>query len=220
MSANYSISTILHQFRKLNPNRKKTLIACSGGLDSMVLAHCCSLLKGECQFVLAYVSHGMRSQIEEDLDVVAVDHYTKHWQRVRTVPPTTPIKDEHSARKLRYQELESIAKQYECDYVATAHHADDQLETALINLCRGTCGPKLMPAIRSIASYSPITLIRPCLTVTKESLRLIADERKVPYHEDITNTDTRFTRNRIRQDVIPVLKELYPKCAEHAAQVS
>lgn len=104
-------------------------------------------------------------------------------------------------------------------YVATAHHADDQLETILMNLCRG-CG---LDGSAGIMSKGPVpysfgkgVLIRPMLGITKVEAEEICKQNNLPFAVDQTNFDTDKTRNKIRAEVLPVLKELYPQCSQHA----
>lgn len=214
--SNFAFTKVLHELKLLNPLRKKVLVAASGGLDSQVLAHI--VIKSKyCPYELAYVSHKVRSPEEELTDRAMIS--------ILTPEPVTTLEiqnngytDEHMLRKLRYKALANYAEKQGLEYVVTGHHADDQLETMLMSVCRGLSGFKPMPNNRSITTdHRNIKLIRPCLGVTKDSLKDIAIKRGLSWHEDSTNNNIAYVRNRLRKDVIPVLKELYPKCAEHVA---
>lgn len=216
MSTNYTISTIIHQFKLLNPSNFPTLIACSGGLDSMALAYCLNKMKDKPKKLsLAYVHHGIRSQEEENKDLSIIHSLSMNMYKLGF--GTKNLKSEHEARKHRYNLLNDLALDHGYAFVVTAHHADDQLETRIINMCRGKNGSKPMLSTRPIIKDSHVLLIRPCLTLTKEHLRRLVVDRQIPYNEDITNNDIKYTRNRIRKEIIPVLKQLYPRCAEHSS---
>lgn len=215
-----AFNQVLNKLKKLVPAKERLIIGTSGGIDSQVLAHIASKSKQNYDITCVYVSHGVRSNDEENLDIDVIKQLDLPFTRVDG-GNRGPL-DEHSARKLRYRCLSEIALQLGSKYVAVAHHADDQFETMLMSICRGISGFKPMAERRPISiesSYNHIQLIRPCMGVTKKDMLAIAKDRQLPWHDDITNESRQYTRNRIRKDVVPILKELYPRCAEHVAAI-
>lgn len=116
---------------------------------------------------------------------------------------------EEAARKARYAALERMAFESAATCVAVAHHADDQAETVLHHILRGTglAGLSGMPAVRPILDGSPIMLIRPMLGFTRIDIETYARASGLEHREDSTNRDTRLTRNRIRRELMPLLRE-------------
>jgi len=129
-------------------------------------------------------------------------------------PPST----EAEYRDRRHFDIFSEAIKKNIKYVLTGHHADDQLETILMKLCRGS-GLRGLSGISETLEYADnrkyhiITYVRPMLRITKQEAYDICNLNKIPYNEDQTNKDTHYTRNKIRHDVIPVLKSLFPNAA-------
>lgn len=103
--------------------------------------------------------------------------------------------------------------------VATAHHADDQLETILMKIGRG-CGLRGLSGIAPYYYESGMTLIRPMLCITKEDCIAICKDNNIEWSEDSTNGDTNLVRNRIRKEVLPVLKELFPEICQNATDAA
>ncbi|MEP5339561.1 MAG: tRNA lysidine(34) synthetase TilS [Algibacter sp.] len=189
----------------------KLLIAISGGLDSVVLAHLCHKLNLKISF--AHCNFNLRGnesdgdqdfvlQLAEDLDLeVFVESFDteKYAQESK-------LSIQMAARELRYNWFEDLANQLEFDYILTAHHADDNLETFLINLSRGTGleGLKGIPEINE-------NIVRPLLSFSREAIIAFAEENKISWREDSSNASTKYMRNKLRHDVIPVLKEMNPQ---------
>jgi tRNA(Ile)-lysidine synthase len=190
---------------------KRILLAVSGGIDSMVLLdlfqksaieiavlHCNFQLRGEEsdqdeQFLATYC----KSQ--------SIDFYAKKMD-------TQKYADQHqlsiqlAARQLRYEWFYEQLTSLNYDYIATAHHLDDSLETFLINLSRGTGLDGLLgiPAINN-------KVIRPLLPFSREQIVMYASEIGLKWREDASNKTTKYLRNKFRHDVIPKLKEIQPK---------
>ena len=210
-----SFSTILHTIRRLNPNNETTLVACSGGIDSVVLTYVMN--KARIPIVLGHVAHNIRSVEETTKDIKIVqDLGTILDLPVRVVH----LKDlvgrnlESRARTARYAAFKEMSA--DCAFVATAHHADDNLVTMIMQMARGS-----KPiGIRPKAEIFELNVIRPMLLVTKKSIQEIADRYKLDYNEDVTNTDERFVRNGLNQKVLPVIRQYYPGAAVTAAKRS
>jgi len=128
------------------------------------------------------------------------------------------LSTEEGGRVLRYAFLEQAAQVEGRDWIATAHNADDNAETVLLNLIRGT-------GVKGLGGIPPVQgrIVRPLLGMTRADILAYLEERHIPHREDSSNTDETYTRNRLRAQVMPVLRELNPRMAEHmsaaAAQI-
>ena len=187
-------------------NGKKILIACSGGVDSVVLSFL--LKKSGFKIGLAHCNFSLRGKESDGDETFVVD-----WADRLSIPVFTETFDtkefakdhklstQMAARELRYQWFAEILKDFEYDYIATGHHADDDLETLLINLSRGSGLQGLMgiPAINK-------TVIRPLLPFSRSEIVASAKENKLQWREDSSNASTDYLRNKLRHDVIPNYK--------------
>ena len=199
---------------KFVPNWKQEsfLLAVSGGVDSMVLLESFFELQKKIptlQFSVVHIHHHLRKESDEEEEMVRnfcgernITLEVFHWEQ--GIVQTVGI--EEKARKFRYQKLEESMKKNKARYVVVAHHADDQAETVLMKLTRGS-------TIEGIAGMKPIRpfsegyLIRPFLTVDKEELYEYASIHQTPYREDASNSSLEYTRNRFRKEIIPLLKQ-------------
>ncbi|HEX7368304.1 MAG TPA: tRNA lysidine(34) synthetase TilS [Candidatus Saccharimonadales bacterium] len=184
----------------------KYVVAVSGGVDSVVLL---DLLCGRARasgapswkLVVAHYDHGIREDSDEDKKLV------EQLARRHGVPfvfdrgHLGPGTSEAVARTARYAFLESVMRASGSDAVLTAHHRDDALETAVINLARGT-GRK---GLSSLANNG--TIVRPLLGVSKKEIIEYAKYHGLVWHEDSTNTSTDYLRNHIRHNVLPKWRE-------------
>jgi tRNA(Ile)-lysidine synthase len=207
--------------RALNPARSSPtyLVAYSGGLDSQVLLHLCSCLGVPVRAV--HVHHGLQSQadawvehcahtcsqLEIEFAVVYVD-----------VSSSNGDSPEDAARKVRYAALEGELKAGEC--MLTAHHADDQAETFLLQLMRGagTAGLAAMPETKDFAAGWHC---RPLLVYTRQDIHAYAEAEGLRWIEDPSNSNTDFDRNLLRQNILPLLQQRWPAVARsisHSAQ--
>lgn len=189
---------------------KNLLIACSGGMDSIVLMH----LMYELNFsiTLAHCNFQLRDK-ESDLDEKFVldqgkkfnlPVLTKHFEtKINAQKGNKSI--QMAARDLRYHWFEELIQNNDFDFLLTAHHADDSLETFLINLSRGTGldGLTGIPVINN-------KVIRPLLPLTRKQLENYAKQNKLIWREDKSNIETKYLRNKLRHNIIPLLKELNP----------
>ena len=191
-------------------NKSRLLIAISGGLDSVVLTHLCHQLK--LNLALAHCNFNLRGdesdgdeefvlQLAEDLDLEVFIESFETEDYAKTYKLSTQM----AARELRYNWFEELAEQLNFDFILTAHHADDNLETFLINLSRGTGLDGLMgiPEVNN-------KIVRPLLTFSREDIETYAKTNKLTWREDSSNASNKYVRNKLRHDVIPVLKEINP----------
>lgn len=199
---------------------KKILCAVSGGADSMCLLH---LLHSEgTEVTAAHFEHGIRGE-ESVRDMAFVESFCKEqgipFVCGRADVPAYAAENtmglEEAARKLRYEFLEQMRRELGLELIATAHNADDNAETLVFNLTRGsgTMGMRGIPPRRG-------DIIRPLITVTRAQIEAYLEENKVPHVEDSTNQSEDYTRNLIRRRVMPVLREINPRFAEAAGRTS
>lgn len=202
-----------------------TLCAVSGGIDSVVMLRAMYAIRGRSRLSLrvAHVDHGLRSDsnaVAEWVGDLAQGMDLQYMARRVSVPAMVRRGDasiEEAARKARYAALEEMAVENGAVCVAVAHHADDQAETVLHHILRGTglAGLSGMPAVRPIHDGSPILLVRPMLGFTREDVAAYAVAVGLKYCDDPTNEDIGLTRNRIRRNLLPLLREQFnPRVVE------
>lgn len=196
----------------------RLVVGVSGGPDSMALLDVMRRLKGEVNldFVAVHVNHGLRREAKADQKLVE-DYCRAH--NLPLIIKTVDVKSslgknggglEERARELRYQALKSVG-----GYVVTAHTLDDQVETVLFNFLRGA-GMRGMAGMRDFVRG----ILRPFLGVPKVDILAYVEKHKVPYRVDKTNLDKKFTRNRIRHELLPTLREYNPKIDEQVIKIS
>ena len=197
---------------------KKLLIAISGGVDSVVLAHLFSELNFNIS--LAHCNFQLREK-ESNLDEEFVKLLSqKTSNQIFTIKFDTEkfasknkFSTQIAARELRYNWFQEIIKKHSFDYVLTAHHADDNLETFLINLTRGS-GLDGFTGIPKING----NIVRPLLAFSREEILAYAKTNTIDWREDASNATTKYIRNKIRHKVLPVLKEINPNLLETFAK--
>ncbi len=194
---------------------KSYLLAVSGGVDSMVMAQL--FKKADIHFHVAHCNFGLRLE-EADLDEKLVKKWcsnheiTFHTKRFETTHYAQENKMgiQQAARELRYAYFFDLMREYDLYKLATAHHADDQIETVLFNLCRGTgilglCG---IPAVNNI-------LVRPMLHLTKKEILDYANKNDIQFREDSSNLKNDYTRNKFRHQIVPALEEIFPSFSQN-----
>jgi tRNA(Ile)-lysidine synthase len=193
------------------------LVAVSGGADSVALLRAMAALKtgGEGRLVAVHVNHQLRGE-EATADEAFVVDLCRRMElpcdvgRVRVGPAGAGRASglEAAARRARYDFLAEAAGRLGARYVATAHTADDQAETILHRILRGT-GIRGLAGMARARRLGPATLIRPLLGITRAELVAYLDAIGQPYRRDSSNRDVRFTRNRIRHKLLPQLARQY-----------
>ena len=196
---------------------RKILVACSGGADSMVLVHV--LLSLNENIAIAHCNFNLRgedSNADEELvrNFALKNKLSFHVESFDTTgfAKHNKISTQVAARELRYEFFKRLKKEFSYDYIAMAHHADDMAETVLINLGRGSgiAGLKGMPVFKN-------DIIRPLINVSRREIENYATKNSVKYRDDITNFDNKYTRNRIRNEVLPILKEVFPNFLQNVS---
>ena len=200
------------------------VIGLSGGADSVCLFYLLSDIceKRHISLISVHVHHGIRGE-EADRDAAFVRELARENGASCIVchvdaPGYAKEKGlslEEAARILRYRELERIRLEQGAYAIALAHHRDDQAETVLMNLSRGT-GPVGLAGMLPRSG----TKIRPLLSISKMELLGYLKENHIDFVEDSTNSDTNYTRNKIRKEVIPILEGLYPGASERIASTA
>ena len=204
---------------------ENVLCAVSGGVDSMCLLH---MLDAWCKerngrVIAAHFNHRLRGEAA-DRDEAFVREICEMWGvplavgrgDVRKHAEGEGLSVEEAARNLRYTFLGQAAEEWQCKRLYTAHHADDNAETVLLNLVRGTGLAGLTGM-----DWARDGLCRPLLNTTRAELEAYAARWNIPHVEDETNADPEAaSRNFLRLQVLPLLKELNPRAVEHIGQAA
>jgi len=186
----------------------KILVACSGGVDSVVLTHLLNTLKFDIS--VAHCNFSLRGE-ESDADEAFVLHLADKLSisvfsetfDTKKYAKENKLSTQMAARELRYRWFEEIKTNFKFDYIVTAHHADDSLETFLINLSRGT-GLKGLTGIPEINE----TTVRPLLHFSRNEIVKYAKDNAFFWREDSSNAKADYVRNKLRLEVIPAYKEV------------
>lgn len=192
----------------------KFVLAVSGGVDSMVLLHVFS--SARLNFVVAHCNFGLRGkESDQDQELVigsceklGVTHFVKQIS-LDEYKKSHGVSTQMAARDLRYRWFRELLSQEKGDYLVTAHHLNDSVETVLLNMVRGTGieGIKGISALRN-------QLIRPLLAVSKREIQNYAQQNKVLFREDESNRSNKYKRNKLRNVVVPILEEINPSFME------
>ncbi len=203
---------LLERFPEVPDSR--VLVAISGGVDSVVLAHLCkksrmSLSLAHCNFHLRGKESDedeafVKNLAEELKTEVFIEHFdTENYAREHK------LSIQMAARELRYKWFEEVRVAFHFDFVLTGHHANDNLETFMINLVRGT-GLEGLTGIPE--RKGPV--LRPLLPFSRTAIKEYARSNNLEWREDSTNTSTKYLRNKIRKEIVPVMEELNPHVLE------
>ena len=210
--------------------RDTVLVGVSGGIDSVVLLH--ALKELGIRVAAAHVDHGLRGEesrgdalfVRELAETWQIPFYTKEFD-VHDYAEERKLSTQVAAREVRYGYLTELAQSIGARKIATAHHADDQAETVLMRIVRGT-------SIRGVAGIPlrreerGIEVVRPLLEVWRSEIEAYANERNIPHREDSSNASIKYLRNKIRLQLLPHLqseynagvKEALVQIAEHARE--
>jgi tRNA(Ile)-lysidine synthase len=212
----------IERYRMVEPG-ERVLVGLSGGADSVALAEALVELEPRLRIalVLGHLNHGLRPEAEED------EEFCRSISERLSLPFVSARADvaaearrnkrsiEDAARSARYQFLEAQAERFGVAKIAVGHTLDDQAETFLLRLLRGAGG-------RGLGGIHPVRegrIVRPLLDVRRQEIESYLEERGVSYREDGSNLDPRFTRNRIRHELLPLLSAAYnPRLADSLAR--
>lgn len=197
---------------------KKLLIACSGGLDSTVLTRLLKELKfnisiAHCNFSLrAKESDGDEEFVKTLADKLSIPIFTKTFD-TKQYAASHKVSTQMAARDLRYNWFHELCKDHSFDFILTAHHLDDNLETFFINLSRGT-------GLRGLTGIPEVNenIVRPLLKFNREEILKYAIDKNIQWREDSSNSSTDYLRNKLRLEVLPKYKEVGDAVLENFQQ--
>jgi tRNA(Ile)-lysidine synthase len=201
-------SHILKQ--KLFSQKDKILLTVSGGVDSVLMCELFHLAKinfgiAHCNFQLrGDESNGDEAYVRSLAKKYNVEFHTIKFN-TSTFAKKNKLSTQIAARQLRYEWFEKLRTEHHYHFIATAHHQDDSIETFFINIVRGT-------GISGLHGILPKqgNIIRPMLFTNKEQILKYVKKQKLKYREDSSNASDKYVRNKIRHQIIPLLKELNP----------
>ncbi len=212
----------LENFLRQHHIRDQVLIVgVSGGADSLALLHSLCELRNSyhLQLHVAHLNHQLRGD-DSKQDARFVEQLASDWQLPATVEShdvaelarAKKLSTEEAARLVRYGFLEQVAEREGARAVAVAHHADDQVETILMHFIRGAglAGLRGMLANTHYPFRPPLRLLRPLLGVTRAEIETYCAAHQLAPREDASNADTKYFRNRLRHELLPMLEQYNP----------
>lgn len=215
------IRTINHTLKSHNlfPENSRILVACSGGPDSMALLYLLQDIATHrhttYKIGVAIVDHCIRPEskdevlwLQHQVEELGLPFYSATFD-VPRLSKEDKKSEETIGRQVRYQWLNEIAQSEGYDYISVAHHKDDQAESILAHIIRGS-GLNGLTGMSVVQSEYAIPVVRPLLDVTKENLLAYIGTKHISYCVDSTNEDIRYQRNRIRHRIIPELEAVNP----------
>ena len=213
------LSKVKSFFKKHNIRDCKIAVAFSGGTDSTALFYLLREISGDFALEISaiHVNYHLRGKDSDGDETFVRKLCEKHGIELfvkNADMSNNSSQIEEIARNIRYEFFEEIRRANQVKFVATAHNANDQAETLLFRLARktgisGACG--ILPVRQD-------GIIRPMLEITRSEILSYLAEKKVSYREDKTNADVKFSRNRIRANIIPELEKINPAAVLHLAQ--
>ena len=184
------------------------LLACSGGIDSMVLFDIFKKLNidfcvAHCNFMLrANESIGDEKFVKEKCEENSITFFSKSFETKKEALRSGKS-IQMIARKLRYSWMKNLLKDHNLNYIVTAHNLNDQFETFLINFSRGS-------GLKGLTGISDFPILRPLRTFSRQDIELYAHKNKVIWREDSSNSQNLYTRNKIRNKITPELLKIFP----------
>lgn len=210
------------------PPGARVVVGVSGGPDSLALLHLLARVVGPDHLVAAHLHHGLRPEADDELLFVMMTAVS--WQipvvvekvNVPALAQANRRTIEEAARHARYRFLAETAVQENADFVAVAHHADDQAETVLLHLIRGSglAGLRGMLPAAPLPGAPELTLLRPLLAVPRQDIEAYCAAHRLQPVQDPSNRDVTFLRNRIRHELLPLLAQYNPQISHHLQQLA
>ena len=204
------------------PQNAKIIVGLSGGADSVALLHVLCSLKEEFEWsiIAVHIHHGLRGE-DADRDAVFAEEFCEKLEvpcivrkfDVKAEAKARKLGEEETGRLLRYAVFREVAGKE--GFIAVAHHRQDQAETLLMRLCRGT-------GLTGLTGMAPVNgnICRPLLFCSRAEIEQYCKENGLNWREDITNQEEKYTRNKLRLKVLPVLGEINPKAVEHISETA
>ncbi len=204
--------------QNLFTHNQKLIVGVSGGADSVFLIHALHQLGYDC--IIAHCNFHLRNE-ESDRDAFFVKSLAEKLNfplhiidfETEKYASEQKISIEMAARELRYRWFAGLKEKEGAAYIAIAHHSDDVVETFLINMTRGT-------GIHGLTGIKPKKedIVRPLLALSREEIMGYLQEKNIPFVEDSTNKESIYTRNKFRNQVIPLLQTINPSFCESILQ--
>ena len=202
------------------PQDANIIVGLSGGADSVALLHVLCKKKDEWNITAVHIHHGLRGE-DADRDALFAEMFCRKLGvpfvlkkvDVKAESRLRRMGEEETGRALRYEIFRELAG--EEGYIAVAHHRKDQAETILMRLCRGT-------GLTGLTGMAPVreNICRPLLFCSREEVEHYCLENGLEWREDASNQEDKYTRNKLRLQVLPVLEEINPKAVEHIAETA
>ena len=204
------------------PRQAHIVVGLSGGADSVALLHVLSSLKEEFQWEITavHIHHGLRGE-DADKDAAFAEEFCKKLDiscivrrfDVKAEAKGRKLGEEETGRILRYEVFQKVAGKD--GFIAVAHHRQDQAETLLMRLCRGT-------GLTGLVGMSPVNgnICRPLLFCGRAEIEQYCKENDLNWQEDATNQEERYIRNKLRLKVLPILAEINPKAVAHISETA
>lgn len=199
------------------------VLGISGGPDSIFLYHFANQLGSK--IVVAHINHLLRAK-ESDKDELFVKNLVKKsnnifetlHSNIKAISRKSKQGLEETGRKIRYEFFQELAKKYQARFILTAHHADDNLETIIMNFVRGASLKGLCGMKESEPISKNLNLLRPLLQFPKSQIIDYLKTKKISFRLDKSNQDLAYRRNFIRHKIVPELKKINPNLAETLAK--
>ncbi len=195
------------------------VVACSGGIDSMTLLHLFSLFakNWDLRLAVAHLNHGLRGEeadkdetfVRQRTEALGVPFFSKRID-LKSLAAEKGQNLQEAGREVRYRFFEEVSDKTGGNRIAFGHNADDQAETVIMRIVRGA-------GLKGLGGIPPVrgNIIRPLIEITREEIGVYGLAEKIEFREDPSNADKKYLRNRVRHDVIPLLKALNPNaCVE------
>lgn len=206
---NKNVNLVIEELKTLLSN-KKVLLACSTGVDSMVLLDLLEKTLNNDNIIIAHVNHKKRKESDTE------EEYILNYAKEKNIKCFVKHLDKYNgssfqswARDERYNFFKEIALKEKVDALLLAHHANDNLETIIQRLLRSS-SLEGYAGIRKISYIDDLMLYRPLITISKEEIYMYAKENNIKYFEDSSNEEDDYTRNRIRHHIVPLLEKENP----------
>ena len=189
-------------------DNSKVIIACSGGPDSMCLLNLLIRLKTKknLELIVAHDNHKLRSVSDDEAKMV--EDYAKKNKvtfELQELDYQNAKFSEDDAHRKRYKFFKSLIKKYKANYLVTAHHGDDLIETILMRIARGSNLNGYI-GIKRVTQNEDYVTLRPLLSTTKDEIIKYNENEFIPYVIDESNDSLKYTRNRYRKNILPFLK--------------
>ncbi|MGM0653548.1 MAG: tRNA lysidine(34) synthetase TilS [Bacillota bacterium] len=213
---------------RLVKNNDTVIVAVSGGPDSLCLLHVLYKMRNNynLKLVVAHLNHCLRPEAKdeargvEELARSFADGFETKEVDIKTYKKANQLSEEEAGRRARYDFFYEIAKKYDAAVIALGHHFDDQAETVLLNIIRGT-GPDGLAGILPARSMGKVKLIRPLLSLRRSEIEEYCWSNKLKPFSDRSNLQTGYTRNKLRLELIPYLEQHFnPRIRESLYSLS